>query len=293
MEGDMLGNHSGGGDIIWPGKSNRIEFSGLYVDFDFMETMVLQMKEGHSFSGNIASDTGGVIFNETAIKMMHLKNPIGTPVQLWGLKQHIIGVVKDFNYESMYKKIGPFFICYSKNTSNILVKIQAGAEKQSLVGLEALYKKYNPGLPFDFSFIDADYQALYNSEQRVSTLSRYFAGIAIIISCLGLFGLAAFTAQKRQKEIGIRKVIGASVSHIVTLLSKDFLVLVSLSLLIAIPVSWWTANEWLQNFAYRIRICPLVFVITGISVIFVTILTVSYQSVKAAFANPVKSLKSE
>jgi len=293
MEGDMLGNHSGGGGISWPGKTDRVEFAGLYVDFDFMETMGLQMKEGRMFSKNFMSDTSGVIFNETAIRMMHLKDPIGTPVQLWGLKQHIIGVVKDFNYESMYNNIGPFFICYSKNTTNIVVKIKAGAEKQTLAGLEALYKKYNPGLPFDYSFIDADYRALYVSEQRVSALSRYFAGIAILISCLGLFGLAAFTAQKRQKEIGIRKVIGASVSNIVTMLSKDFLALVCLALLIAMPLSWWVANAWLQSFAYRTSISPAVFIITGVSVLLITLFTISFQSIKAAMGNPVKSLRTE
>lgn len=293
MGGDMLGNHSGGGGIVWPGKTERIEFSGLYVDFDFIETMSLKMKEGRSFSREFPSDSGGVIFNETAIKMMHLKNPIGTPVELWGLKQHIIGVVKDFNYESMYKAVGPFFICYAKNAPNIVVKIKAGTEKQTLAGIETLYKKYNPGLPFDYSFIDADYQAMYASEQRVSMLSRYFAGIAILISCLGLFGLAAFTAQKRQKEIGIRKVIGASVGDIVNLLSKDFLALVCVALLIAIPVSWWVANEWLQSFAYRININASIFIIASASIILITLITISFQSIKAAIANPVKSLRTE
>jgi len=293
MEGDMLGNHSGGGGINWPGKTERIEFAGLYVDFDFMETMSLQMKEGRTFSRDFPSDTGGVILNETAIKMMHLKNPIGMPVDLWGLKQHIIGVVKDFNYESMYNKVGPFFICYAKNTTNIVVKIKAGTEKKTLAGVESLYKKYNPGLPFNYSFIDADYQTMYAGEQSVSILSRYFAGIAILISCLGLFGLATFTAQKRQKEIGIRKVIGASVTNIVTMLSKDFLALVCLALLIAIPVSWWAASEWLQSFAYRISISPLVFIVTGASVLLITLLTISFQSIKAAIANPVKSLRTE
>ena len=293
MEGDMLGNHSGGGGINWPGKTERIEFSGLYVDFDFIETMGLKMKEGRSFSRDFPSDSGGVIFNETAIKMMHLKNPVGTLVELWGAKYHVVGVVKDFNYESMYNSVGPFFICHAKNTTNIVAKIKAGAEKQTLTGIEALYKKYNPGLPFDYGFIDADYQEMYTNEQRVSVLSRYFAGIAVLISCLGLFGLAAFTAQRRQKEIGIRKVIGASVSSIVAMLSKEFLALVCLALLIAIPVSWCAANQWLQNFAYRININPLVFVSTAVSVLLITLLTISFQSINAAIANPVKNLRTE
>jgi len=293
MQGDMLGNHSGGGGITWPGKTDRIEFAGFYSDFDFVETMGLQMKEGRAFSRDFPSDTGGVIFNETAVKLMHLKNPVGTPVELWGLKRHIIGVIKDFNYESMYNKVGPFFICYAKNTANLVVKIKSGTEKQTLAAIESLYKKYNPGLPFNYNFLDADYQAMYASEQRVSILSRYFAGIAIIISCLGLFGLAAFTAQKRQKEIGIRKVIGASATNIVAMLSKDFFVLVCLALLIASPIAWWTGNQWLQNFAYHIKISPLIFITTCASVLLITLFAIGFQSIKAAVANPVKSLRTE
>ncbi|HWB27744.1 MAG TPA: ABC transporter permease [Chitinophagaceae bacterium] len=293
MEGDLLGNHSGGGGITWPGKTERIEFSGTYADFDFVETMGLQMKEGRAFDRKFPTDTAGVIFNETAVKMMHLKNPIGTQVQLWGLKQHIIGVVKDFNYESMYNKVGAYFISYAKNTENIVVKIKGGTEKQTLSRIEALYKKYNPGLPFDYRFMDADYQALYASEQRVAILSRYFAGVAIIISCLGLFGLAAFTAQKRQKEIGIRKIIGASVKGIAVMLSADFLKLVLVAILVAFPLAWWAMNTWLQSFAYHTSIGATVFVITGVSITGITLATISFQAIKAAMVNPVKSLRSE
>ncbi len=293
MEGDLLGNHSGGGGIDWEGKTEQIEFNGNYVDFDFIETMGLQMKEGRSFNKNFPSDTAGVIFNETAIKMMHLKNPIGMPVQLWGLKQHIIGIVKDFNYESIYNKVGPYFISYRKNMPNIVVKIKAGTEKNTLAGIGSLYKKYNPGLPFDYKFMDEDYQALYASEQRVSILSRYFAGIAIIISCLGLFGLAAFTAQKRQKEIGIRKVVGASVSDIAIMLSTDFFRLVIIAVIIAFPVAWWAMHAWLQHFAYRTNIGAMVFVIAGAGIACITLITVSLQAVKAAMANPVNVLKAE
>ncbi len=293
MEGDMVGNHSGGGGIDWPGKKERIEFSGLYVDFDFMETMGLQMKEGRTFSRQFATDSDAVIFNETAIANMHLKNPVGQTVSLWGSKKRIIGVVKDFHYESLYKKVGPFFLSFRKNTANILVKIQAGAEKTTLANIEKLYKLYNAGLPFEYAFIDDDYRLLYASEQRVAVLSRYFAGIAIIISCLGLFGLAAFTAQKRQKEISIRKVIGASINSIVLMLSKDFLKLVLIAVLIAFPLAWIAMNKWLQSFAYRVNIGAIVFVVAGVSIILITVLTIGYQSIKAAVANPVKSLKAE
>ena len=254
-DGDLLGNagHSGSG-INWEGKNPNvgIEYYGVDVNYDFIETMGLKMAQGRAFSKNFGSDSSKVIFNESAIAAMGLKNPIGKTVSLWGQKKEIIGIVKDYHFESLYKKIGPAFLTYSQNNSNLLVKIKAGAERETIPQIEQFYKKYNPGLTFDYKFLDDDYQALYSSEQRVAVLSRYFAGIAIIISCLGLFGLAAFTAQKRQKEIGIRKVVGASVSNIATMLSKDFLKLVLIALSIAIPLSWWAANQWLQSFAYRI-----------------------------------------
>jgi len=293
MEGDMVGNHSGGGGIQWPGKTERIEFSGLYTDYDFMETMGLQMKEGRMFSNKFGADSDAVIFNETAIKQMHLKDPIGKTVSLWGSKKQIIGVVKDFHYESLYKRVGPFFLSFRKNTSNILVKIKAGTEKETLARLEKVYNIFNPGLPFEYAFVDDDFRVLYASEQRVAVLSRWFASVAIIISCLGLFGLAAFTAQKRQKEIGIRKVVGASVSSVVLMLTKDFLKLVLVAVLIAFPLAWWAMEKWLQSFAYRVNIGAAVFVVSAASIILVTLLTISFQSIKAAVANPVRSLKAE
>jgi putative ABC transport system permease protein len=188
----------------------------------------------------------------------------------------------------------PCFFDLSMNArvSKIAVRIKAGNEKATIDRLAKFYKTYTVEA-LDYNFLDEDYQALYASEERVAALSKYFAGIAIIISCLGLFGLAAFTAQKRQKEIGIRKVIGASISSINAMLSKDFLKLVLVSLVIAFPVSWLLMNKWLQSFAYRIRITPFVFVIAGVSVLVITIVTISFQSIKAAIANPVKSLRTE
>ena len=224
---------------------------------------------------------------------MGLKNPVGKIVSLWGKNKKIVGIVKDYHYRSLYEKVGPTFIEYAPGNQTTLVKIKAGTEQQTIARIKYLFNKYNKGLEFNYSFMDDDYSKLYASEQRVAVLSRYFAGIAILISCLGLFGLAAFTARKRQKEIGIRKVIGASVSNITTMLSIDFLKLVALSVLTAFPVSWWMLNNWLQGFAYRINISPLVFVIAGASVIMITIITVSFQSIKAAIANPVKSLRTE
>jgi ABC-type antimicrobial peptide transport system permease subunit len=202
-------------------------------------------------------------------------------------------VVKDFHFGSLYKKVTPFFLRDAPNNSNTFVRIKVGTEKQTLGHLEQLYKQYNQGLSFEYRFLDDDYQLLYSSEQKVAMLSRYFAGMAILISCLGLFGLTAFTAQKRQKEIAIRKTIGASVSKIVGMLAREFLTLVVVALLIALPVAWWLANAWLLRFAYRVRIGPAIFLLAAAAILLLTALTVSYQAVKAAVANPVKSLRTE
>jgi len=295
VDGDLTGHYShAGGGISWEGKDPNlhIEYYGNAADDDYFETMSLQMSEGRAFSKNF-TDSSSVIFNQSAIAAMGLKNPVGKTVSLWGEKKRIIGVVKDYHFQSLYNKIGPAFFTFSTVNPTTVAKIKTETEKQTIAGIEKLYNRYNSGLDFSYAFLDDDYNALYASEQRVALLSKYFAGIAILISCLGLFGLAAFTAQRRQKEIGIRKVIGASVSNVVSMLSKDFLVLVFIALLLAIPISWWAANEWLQSFAYRISVSPLVFVVTSVSVVLITLLTISFQTIKAAIATPVKSLRTE
>jgi putative ABC transport system permease protein len=294
-DGDFLGKagHSGGG-INWEGKNPNlgIEYYGVGIDYGFIELMNLQMAEGRAFSNNFA-DSSSVIFNQSAIAAMGLQNPIGKTVSLWGKKKQIIGIVKDYHYESLYNKIGPAFLTCSQNTSHILVKIKAGTEKETIAGVEHLYKEFNEGLPFDYKFLDDDYLALYSSEQKVAILSKYFATIAILISCLGLFGLAAFTAQKRQKEIGIRKVVGATVGNVLMLLSKDFLRLIMIALLIAMPLAWWAMNKWLEGFAYRVHINAGVFIVAAMAIILITLMTISFQSIKAAIANPVTSLRSD
>ena len=298
-DGGLLGNpgHSGGG-INWEGKDPKagIEYYGIGVDYDFIETMGLQMAAGRPFSKAFGSDSSKVIFNQAAIAAMQLKDPIGKTVSLWGHKKEIIGIMKDYHFESLYKKVGPAFLTCPPDKGDavsILVKVNANTEKKTIADIEAFYKTYNNGLAFNYQFLDDDYQAMYASEQRVAILSRYFAGIAILISCLGLFGLAAFTAQRRQKEIGIRKVIGASVSNVAMMLSKDFIKLVTLSFLIAFPLAWWAMNQWLQSFAYRIHIGAGVFILTAISIMAITLFTISFQAIKAAIANPVKSLRTE
>jgi putative ABC transport system permease protein len=295
MNGDMMGTHSGTGGVSWEGKdpNEGVEFGGLYVGDDFAGTMGLHMAAGRPFSPQFGIDSIGVIFNETAIAAMRLKNPVGKMVKFWGQPRIIVGVVKDFHFESLYRKIQPFYMMYSRKSSTVLVKLRAGSEKATLARIGEFYRTFNLGLPFEYKFLDEDYQRLYASEQRVSILSRWFAGIAILISCLGLFGLAAFTARKRQKEIGIRKVIGASVSNITVMLSADFLKLVLLAMLIAFPLAWWAMSRWLGGFAYRVSISWDLFLVAGVSVLLITLLSISFQTIRAATVNPAESLHTE
>lgn len=293
MSGNLIGSHSGGGGIDWEGKTERVEFSGFYVEYDFLETLGLKVENGRSFSPEFGADSTKVIFNETAIKAMNIKNPVGKMVSMWGVEKQIVGVVRDFHFESLYNKVGPFFLTYTPHTQNVLIKIKAGTEQETLAQIGKIYQSYNTGLPFEFEFLDQDYQTLYASEQRIATLSKYFAALAILISCLGLFGLAAFSAQRRQKEIGIRKVVGATASNIVVLLSTDFLQLVLIGMLVAFPIAWWAMEKWLKNFAYHTDNNLNTYWLTGLAIIIITLLTVSYQAIKAALMNPVKSLKTE
>jgi predicted permease len=285
-------SHSG---MEWEGKDpdNDVSFEAFEVDYDFVETMGMKMKEGRSFSRTFGTDSAKIIVNETAVKFMGLKNPVGKNIRRFGKNVQIIGVLKDFHFESLHEPIMPCYLVLWAPGNIIVASVQATNQRQTIATIDRLYEKYNPGFPFTFNFLDEAYQKQYDSETRVSALSTYFAGLAIVISCLGLFGLAAFTAQKRRKEIGVRRVVGASVINITTMLSKDFLRLIFISLAIALPASWWLMSKWLQSFAYRITITPYVFVIAGISVILITLFTISFQSIKAAMANPVKSLRTE
>ncbi len=285
-------NHGGG--MEWQGKdpNSDVSFDVFEVDYDFVETMGMKIKEGRSFSRSFGSDSAAIVLNETAVKAMRLKDPVGKTIRRFGKNIQVIGVVKDFHFESLHESIRPGYM-FLWPGGTIVASVQSNHQRQTIAAIERLYGKYNPGFPFTFNFLDEAYQKQYDSETRISALSKYFAGLAIVISCLGLFGLAAFTAQKRRKEIGVRKVVGASVVNITTMLSKDFLRLIFISLAIALPVSWWLMSNWLQGFAYRISLAPYVFVIAGISVILITLFTISFQSIKAAIANPVKSLRTE
>jgi hypothetical protein len=295
---DMIGRNYGDYGISWEGKdpNERDYMEGFGGGFGFVETMGMQIVAGRPFSKKYGDEGSKIILNESAVKLMQMKDPVGKTIHYGRRPMQIIGIVRDFHYESLHEPVKPCFITLD-GPGNIwhkmMVKIKGGEQSATLNTIQSLYESYNPGFPFEYGFLDEAYQKQYLTESRVGILSRYFAGLAILISCLGLFGLATFTAQKRQKEIGIRKVIGASVNNIVFMLSKDFLRLILLSVLIAFPLAWWMMNQWLHGFAYRTEIGSDVFLITGVSVICITLLTISVQAIRAALANPVSSLRSE
>jgi ABC-type antimicrobial peptide transport system permease subunit len=290
------GNGSSTYGINWPGKSPQvmIDFAIRRADYDLIETLGMQIVKGRPFSKAYGAENNGVIFNETAIKVMGLKDPIGTKVNIWGEDKTIIGVLKDFHISSLHEPISPVvFTLDPSRTSTFMVKIAGRKEREIIGKIEDVYKKFNPGYLFEFRFLDELYQSQYVSEQRVSVLSKYFAALAIIISCLGLFGLATFNAELRTKEIGIRKVLGASVSNVLVMLSKDFIVLIIIAMMIGFPISWIAMNAWLDGFAYRVKISADVYIIAGVAIILLTMVTVSYQSMRTALTSPVKSLRSE
>jgi putative ABC transport system permease protein len=282
--------------VRWDGKNadDKIRFFRMPVNYDLIETIGIKMAEGRSFSRSYGSDTANIILNEAAVKAMEITDPIGKTIMMGRNTRHIIGVSKNFHFNSLHEEIRPFILCFSPSeTMLVMTKIAAGKEKETIAGMSNFYKSFNPGYSFDYQFLDHDYQVQYASEKVVSELAKYFAGLAIIISCLGLFGLAAFTAERRKKEIGVRKVLGATVTNVVAMLTKDFMILVLIAVVIAFPLAWWLMDSWLQNFAYHIAIGTGVFFITGLLMLIITLLTIGYQSVKAALMNPTKSLKAD
>jgi predicted permease len=285
------------GDLKWEGKQpdDKISFEIRPVNYDMIEMLGIQMAEGRSFSRAYGADSlTNLIFNETAIKTMGLKNPIGKTIGIQGGKFQISGVVKDFHFASLHEKVAPlFFMLRPEWTQQIMIRMEAGKETATLQRLQTLYQRYNPGFPFTYKFLDQAYQQQYTAELRIAALSRYFTGLAIMIACLGLYGLAAFTAERKRREISIRKVLGATVSNITFLLSGEFLRYALVAVIIAVPLSWWAMNKWLEGFAYHIGIGADVFLIAGGAMLLITVLTVSFQSIKAAMANPVNSLKAE
>jgi predicted permease len=283
--------------ISWPGKDPNLNvpFADGVVGYDFVKTMDLHLAAGRDFS-KAFNDSTHYILNETAVKKIGFSGDVIGKEISWGNREGtIVGVIKDFHFNSLHTPIEPLIIRLDESWTwgTILVRIKAGQTKQAFADLEKICKNINPKFPFTYQFSDLQYAQLYKSEQVVSKLSNYFAFLAIFISCLGLFGLAMFTAEQRNKEIGIRKVLGASSKNIIALLSSNFLKPVFISLVIAFPVAWWATQKWLQGFAYRIHMSWWIFLIAGCVAILIALITVSFQAIKAAIANPVDSLRTE
>ena len=284
--------------IQWDGKPKdaQVAFEPASVGFDFVRLMHLSIVTGRDFSRQNPTDsTDAFLVNEEAVKEMGMKDPIGKWISMWQKKGHIVGIVKDYHTRSLRQRILPLImdIVEGQNFGVIMVRTKAGQTKQALASLATIYKEINPNLAFAYQFVDEEYQKMYNSELIISKLSVLFATLAILISCLGLLGLVLFAAEQRTREIGIRKVLGASLGQIVTLFSIDFLQLVLLAFLIAGPLGWYFMHSWLHDFAYRIPLSWWIFALAGVAVTLLALLTVSYQAVRAGLANPVNSLRSE
>jgi len=290
---------SGGGyttGLRWEGENPNVKtrFGNMSVLPDFIKTLRMELVEGRGFSNDFETDLSKIIFNEKAIETMGMIDPIGKTVNLWGNDMQIIGVTKNFHFESLHNPISPlFFKIQEESISNIVLRIAPGDQRQTFERVEALYKEFNPDLDFDFQFLDQQYQQQYASENRISMLSRYFAGITVLISCLGLFGLAAFSAEQRFKEIGIRKALGASSFNIINLLSSDFNKIIVVAIAIALPLSYYLIGLWLEGFAYTVELNWTYFIVAGGSALLVAWLTVGFQTFKAARMNPAKSLRSD
>jgi predicted permease len=296
ISSSIIGSHNVTGYVAWKGKNPDaiVTFEVVQVNFDLLETLDIQMARGRSFSKEFGTEASSIVFNEAAIAAMGLKDPVGKTINLWGKAMQIVGVAKDFHFESLHKKVKPvFFVLAPHHTLTFMTKISAGKEKAVISDLRKLYQAFNPGYAFEYKFLDQDFQAQYAAEQTVATLSQYFAGLAILISCLGLFALASFTAESRRKEIGIRKVLGSGEWGIVWLLSGAFTRIVLTAIFIALPISYLLTRNWLDSFAFSIDLEWWYFATAGLIALLVAWLTVGAQALKAARANPVRSLKDE
>jgi hypothetical protein len=294
----MLGRNSNTSGLEWEGKNpeENILFENVSVDYGTVETLGVELLEGRAYSKEFPTDSSRIIFNEAGIRAMNMENPIGKHIKLWEeYDLEIVGVVKDFHFQSLHDVVKPLFMFLRpENTWNIMIRIEGGGkEKEIIESLDKFYSAYNPGFTFDYKFQDEEYTRMYAAEQRVATLSGYFAGFAIIISCLGLFGLAAFTAERRLKEIGIRKALGSSATNIVVLLSSDFTRMVLIAIILGLPVSYWLLHEWLQRFAFHIELEVWYFLLAGSIALFIAWLTVASHAIRAANINPVDCLRDE
>ena len=294
-----MGNSTGG--YSWDGKdpSKKILVTEDVISPGYIQTMGIKLNKGRDFYQNIKADSLNLIVNETFAKIIAKDagkdDVIGSILRRDSISYSIIGVVKDFVFGDMYGKSDPLvFQCYPEYFGYLYVRLKENTNTEKAIAkIESIIKSNNPGYPFNYIFVDDEFGLQFRTEVLTGKLSRIFALLAIVITCLGLFGLAAYTAERRTKEIGVRKVLGASVTGIAGLLSKDFLKLVILSSLISFPIAWWLMHNWLQNFAYRVQINWWVFLVAAVLAIVIALFTISFQAIKAALSNPVKSLRTE
>ncbi len=293
---------SNSGDFTWPGKDPKkmVLTSMEWATPEYISTMGMQIMAGRDFYQSGTGDSNNVVINETLAKMISNKKPgdaIGKIISGQGTNLTVVGIIRDFVYNNVYGSAAPLIIFNDTKalyTYNLTIRFKPGTDyKQDLAKTEAVIKKINPAYPFEYKFVDEEFEKLFKGETLIGTLASVFAGLAIFISCLGLFGLAAYTAERRIKEIGIRKVLGASIQNLATLLSKDFLKLVTISCVIASPIAWYFMNKWLTDYDYRITISWWMFALPAVMAILIALITVSFQAIKAAIANPVESLRTE
>jgi putative ABC transport system permease protein len=275
---------------------NGFDMQVWQVDYDYLKTLGMQLVKGRNFSKDFGSDSSAVVINETTAKFLGYNDPIGQ--KLYGIDKtttayNIIGVVKNFNFESLKQTVGPLGLFLGQSNGLASFKVNAASIPEIVKEVESKWKTLAPGIPYNYRFLDASFNDMYKDEQRVGKIVLIFSVLAICIACLGLFGLSTFIAEQRTKEIGIRKVLGATVRSIVQLVSKEFMILVGIAFIIAVPVAWWAMNKWLTDFVYRVSIEWWVFVLAGGIALGIALATMSYQAIKAAMMNPTKSLRSE
>jgi hypothetical protein len=290
-----FGNSTSG--LEWEGKDpkEQILFSNFSVDYNFIQSLGMTMEMGRSFKQEFSTDTSNFIINEAAAKAMGFKNPVDQPLTLWkDRKGKIIGVVKDFHFQDVHTKVEPLFMMYEPDWfSVIFIHYKEGQMSGALKALEKINKQYAATYPFESKFLDQDWDNLYKTEDRFGKLFNYFSALSIVISCLGLFGLSSFSAQQRTKELGVRKVMGASVAGLMRLMAKEFAFLVLIAVLIGSPVGWYSMNWWLNSYAYHVDVGAITLIVAAALCLIVSMLTVSYHAAKAAMVDPVKSLRYE
>ncbi len=282
------------GDTYWEGKAEGSMFliHPNSVDEDFIPLLKMQIVKGENFSGTPA-DSNHFIINETAMRQAGIKNPVGKKFKLWQLEGTIIGVLEDYNYASLKKAIEPAIFYYGAENWTMYIKTSGRDAPKAIASVQRNWKTYEEDMPFQYSFLDEDFNKLYQSDEKAGVLIKVFATVAILISCLGLFGLITFMAQVKTKEISIRKVLGANILNITLMLTREFVLLILMAFIIATPISWYSMNKWLQNFAYKINLQWYMFVAAGVIALMIALITVGFQAIKAAIANPVKSLRVE